>query len=223
MNRLFVLLATIAALVVISALAGGSMGLESHCVNGQCDVSVSSSLASTLVGILLIPAALLYPQRRMVFDVSSRVQWWRRLLAFWLDMMVVLAAITPLTTLPILLAEQQATGVFEWSFSRRFARETDALLMIPGILFMFVALYVYFWLHPKFERTTVGQYVLGYTVAPVHGAPPSFFIRPIFAFIGLSMWPISLYMAAKRLDQAFWWDKASVTRVVRTKPAQTGA
>jgi uncharacterized RDD family membrane protein YckC len=89
-------------------------------------------------------------------------------------------------------------------------------LIFPAAIGVFVAMYFYFSLHPKNNRQTMGQYVLGYrVVAADSGTPPAYRARALLSFLGLCMWPVSLTMALLNERKAFWWDAASKTKVVR--------
>ncbi|MAW80433.1 MAG: hypothetical protein CMI63_09355 [Parvularcula sp.] len=201
---------------------GGTVGVESVCENGKCLVRAASSTLSTILSPVLVLFVIFYPQARDELDETKFVKIWQRFLAFILDFMVVLLALTPILALPILLIEGRMTGSFEWSFSREFARDTDALAILPGILLAFVALFLYFYLHAKAGKATLGQYVLGYKVTGLADASrkPNYFARTMLSFVGMSMWPISWFLAAKNPDRKFWWDDASNSRAVRTR--QTG-
>lgn len=93
----------------------------------------------------------------MTVNPTMPVGIFQRFGAFILDFMGVLVAFTPAITLPILYYEAQATGTFAWSFSREFARPTDALAVLPGILLAQVSLVTYFYFHAAKNRQTIGR------------------------------------------------------------------
>ncbi|MET1257458.1 RDD family protein [Aliikangiella maris] len=158
-----------------------------------------------------------YPQQKSSHDRTEIVGVWRRLGAFYLDFMIVLIGITPLLALPLLIQESSYTGQFVWSFEREFSRSTDSNYILPGVGLAFWFLFYYFYKHPKSGRQTIGQYVLGYKVVSNTDEPSDaeFGVRVFYSYIGLCAGPISLYLALKNPDKAFWWDSATNTKVIR--------
>ena len=215
MNRYLALAIMLTLFFASTRGAGGHVGATSVCENSNCYTEASASLISLVLGVITGLFALLCPRQEMVANPAKPVGIFQRFGAFLLDIMVVMAAFTPALTFPILYFEAQATGAFAWSFSRDFARATDVLALMPGILLAQISLVAYFYFHATKNRQTIGQYILGYSVLPEVGAVPNYLARTIYAVIGMCLWPISIYMAARRLDRAFWWDGASGTFVQR--------
>ncbi len=215
MSRTWVFCALAAILVAV--LATGPQGFNATCVNTHCYISASTSLVGLIASFLLAVLISLYRQKIGTPAPVEPVKIWERFVAFFADCFVVVAIISPVTTLPILLAEASATGSFQWSFERDFSRSTDAALAGPGILLMFAGLFAYFYVHPLIARQTVGQYLLGFRVegVPGSGKAPAFGLNVFFSYIGLCMWPVSVYLAAKRQDKAFWWNLRTHTRLIR--------
>ena len=206
-------------LFVSTNSANGHVGVSSVCENNNCFTVASASLISLMLGLFMGMFALLCPRQDMIANPAKPVGIFQRLGAFLLDFIAVIVAFSPILTLPILYLEAQATGTFVWSFSREFVRPTDVIAILPGILLAQFSLIIYFYLHAAKNRQTIGQYILGYRVLPVIGSQPKYASRSFYAVIGMCMWPISTYMAARRLDKAFWWDRASGTKVQRVHEA----
>ena len=200
---------------VSSYSAEGSLGATSVCENGKCYTAASASLVSMALSVMIGLFALFCPRQKIFANPTKPVGIFQRAGAFILDFMVVLAVCTPLFTLPILFFEAHATGSFAWSFERDFARATDALAVAPGLLIAQISLVAYYYFHAARTRQTIGQYILGYKVDPVIGSEPNYLKRTIYAVIGMCVWPVSIFLAAQRLDKAFWWDRASNTKVIR--------
>lgn len=177
--------------------------------------SASSSPISIILGIFLLVFFAFYKQKNTDLNYSKPVGVRQRVGAFFIDFAVVLSAIVPLITLPILLVEGQSTGAFEWSFIRQFGRPTDVAVILPSVLLMFIALFCYFYLQAKNNRATLGQYILAYKIIAGEGGSPNYFLRTFLSYIGLCVWPISLFFALKRQDKKFWWDSKSRTAAVR--------
>lgn len=216
MSRLAVFTVVLVSLALSSWAAGGSVGASSACENARCAVNASSSLISILISVALTVFVLIYPQRTSAPHETSVVGVWRRFGAFFLDFASVVMVVSALGAVPLLIAEASFTGVFQWSFERDFARPTDTVYVLPAVFGGFLLLFLYFYLHPRVNRQTLGQYVLGYRVMEVStAAKPRYGVRVLLAFVGLCMWPISVILALRTPRKAFWWDSATNSRVVR--------
>lgn len=217
MNRISVFILVLAVAFLITWASGGSVQVNSTCENSECLVSASSSWVSILLSIGLILFLVFYPQQTNLLDESKSVGVWRRFGAFFLDFLTVLMIITPISVLPILIAEGIYTGQFQWSFEREFSRQSDATYIMPGLILAFVVLYYYFYKHIRLNRQTVGQFILGYRVTDVRetNSGPKYVMRVFLSFIGLCVWPISVILFLLNRDKAFWWDNATNTKVFR--------
>ncbi|MES1156859.1 MAG: RDD family protein [Alphaproteobacteria bacterium] len=218
MRRIWVF-AALAAILIVNFGASPHEGFNSTCVNDQCYMSASSSLVSLIASAILAVFTVFYPQKAGESERTEPVKIKERFAAFLIDFFIVISAGGPVATLPILLTEAKAVGRFQWSFERDFSRPTDYVLAVPGVFFMFGLLFVYFYVHLLIGRQTVGQYLLGYRVegAPsVEGKKPAWGLSVLLGYVGLCVWPISVYLAAKREDKAFWWNLQTDTRLVRT-------
>ncbi len=216
MNRLAVFAVVLGTMVFSSWGADGSVGASSNCEDARCVVSASSSPISILLSVALTLFVLTYPQRTGAPDEIRVVGVWRRLGAFFLDFASVVLVVSSLAAVPVLIAEANFTGDFQWSFVRDFARPTDTAYFLPAALGVFLLLFLYFYLHARVNRPTIGQYVLGYRVTVAStDAKPRHGVRVLFAFVGLCTWPISVILALMTPRKAFWWDSATNSRVVR--------
>ena len=205
------------AIVVAMFATGPRQGFNSTCINDHCYMSASTSPQALVVSIFLTAFVVFYPQAPQTSAYGQPVSIVEGFSAFFIDFFIGLAAIAPIATLPILLAEADATGNFRWAFEREFARPSDAALALPGVLAIFGFLYAYFYIHPVIGRQTVGQYVMGFRVEAIPGVgkKPAFGLNVFLGYIGLAMWPVSIYLALSRQDKAFWWNLRTRTQVVR--------
>ena len=209
-NNRYVLLA---GLVLLFFLSGGSTS-NSSCVNGRCFVEVSQSPTALPAGVVIALAALFWPRKSSQNNSRRPVLILRRLGAFVLDFAIVLSALSPFLGLTMLYLEAQATGEFAWSFTRGFSRPSDWQVMFPGILLIQASVVTYFYLHNVLNRQTAGKLILGYALVGEDDKRPSYVAATALSVIGMCMWPISLYLAARRSDKMFWWDKASNTKTI---------
>jgi hypothetical protein len=217
MSRISVFILVLAVACLSTYASGGSVQLTSTCENSKCLVKASSSLVSVLLSIGLGLFLVFYRQQKNGLDQSKIVGVWRRFASFILDFMTVLMVITPLSALPILIAEGVYTGRFQWSFDRDFSRSTDTTYLMPGLILAFIVLYYYFYKHARLNRQTVGQYILGYsvTIGSELDGEPKHVMRVLLSFVGLCIWPISVILALLNREKVFWWDKVTNTRVFR--------
>lgn len=217
MKRNTVFLVILGALCLISALSNGSVGVNSECINGACNVNVSSSPEGIIMGVGLAIFALIYPQLAGSEDETRVVAIWHRFGALMIDGVALLAATVPIAALPMLFAEAHYMKQFRWSFVRHFERPDDwSNILIPFIIIMAIMI-AYFYLHARSGRATLGQYVLGYRIvkASEPGASPSYGLRLFLACFGMCWWPVSIFLALGNRNHAFWWDALSDTRAVR--------
>lgn len=218
MNRLTVFLISLIVFFATTNFSGGNIGMSSQCVNSQCTVAASSSLLSVISSILFSIFILRFKQPKQLFDSEYTVGVWRRLGAFFVDYAAVLLVLSPIVSLPLLIAEASYTGDFQWSFYRNFTRSTDQLLFLPAISGTFLCLILYFYRYSISERQTLGEYVAGYKIIPAdEESEPGYLKRVIYSFIGLCAWPVSVILALRHGQKQFWWDRACHTKAVRVK------
>lgn len=219
MPRIIVLITLFSLFFINAFFTNGGAVLSSDCVNSHCMVSASASLASLIIGFLLALFVVLFPREETIIDKDNIVGLMRRFAAFFMDFMTVLIVFTPFAVLPLLLAEADYTGAFSWNFERDYARPTDNNYALPGIFSLFIALYLYFYLYARFNKQTLGQYIMGYKVVAEDESTdvPIYFLRPLLSYFGICMWPISAFFASRNENKACWWDGFTNTKVVRLK------
>ena len=154
---------------------------------------------------------------KTVSDNENIVGLWRRFGAFFLDFMAVLVVISPFMAIPTLLVEANITGNFQWAFERDFARPTDTQYILPSVISVFLVMYLYFYFYAKYNKQTLGQYVLNYKIIPIdeESMIPQYGLRVFFSYIGLCTWPVSVFLALRKNNKACWWDTTTNTKVIR--------
>lgn len=213
-SRILAFAVGVSGLVISSLASPEILGAQSKCVNSECLVGAGSSPITLTIGLALLVFLFVCRQHEYLADSQKVVGIFRRFGAFLLDFALVMAIAAPIGAIPSLLAEYHYTGTFRWSFVREFGRPTDVALILPVAIGVFVAMFLYFSLHPKKGRQTFGQYVLGYRVVAADGSiQPGYGKRALLSFIGLCAWPISVILALRTAQKAFWWDAASGTKV----------
>ena len=201
---------------VSNLFAGGGVGVTSSCVNGDCSVEATSSLISVITSIVLLIILLRYSQISSSAVTNNPVRLRRRLAAVFIDFLVVIMITAPLASLVTLLIESIYTGSFQWSFEREFSRPTDSLIILE-IFVIFFLLFYYFYKHLLVNRQTAGQYVLGYKIIKDSNEPrePRYGRRVLYSFVGLCIWPITLFQSFGNPNKIMWWDNSTFTRAVR--------
>lgn len=143
-------------------------------------------------GLGLAAFALGYVPIESVIETDEPVRLWRRLTAFLIDLLALFMVLNPLLS---------------------------ALNIFGGVLFGAVLVFSYFWLHGRFGRATLGQYVMGYRVAPIEGAngEPEFAHRTLASFIATCLWPVTIISASQddAIPGIYHWDRESKTKAVR--------
>lgn len=213
MGHLSVLL-IVGAILVALFVSSPHHGFTSHCLNDQCYVAASTSPIGLVASAALAVFLFFYPQLRPDVVVVEPVKLWKRGVALYIDFLVLLSITSPIATIPVLLAEARANGSFAWNFSRDFTRPADAMLALPSIFAIFIALFLYFYIHLRLQRQTIGQYLMGFRIEAEPGKTPDFLLNVALSWVGMCMWPFALYGAAKHPEKLFWWNVLSRTRVI---------
>lgn len=223
MSPRLVFIVLVGAYLASAWTSGGNIGASSGCVNSDCLVSASSSLLSVVIAVALALFIARYRQVAVTLDSAKVVGLWRRFGAFVIDFAAVLLVVAPVAALPLLIVESHYTGAFHWSFERRFARSTDMVTLMPGIVAAFAGLLLYFYLHPRLGRPTVGAYVLGYRVMASSDtqSAPNWAMRTVCSFLGLCMWPVTVILALRTPQKVCWWDSVAGTQAIRVRLAES--
>lgn len=147
MRKVDLLILIIVSFILSAVFAGGSMGASSYCGSSACSVSASSSLISILISFVLLVAVCRYSQISSDEVTSTPVRLRRRLAAFIIDFFVILIITIPLSALVFLMVESIYADLFQWSFSRKFARPTDTPVLVTIIFGVYFLMFYYFYKH----------------------------------------------------------------------------
>ena len=142
----------------------------------------------------------------------------RRFIAFWLDFVLAMAALTPILGIAPTVSEWRRTGVFQWSFERTTPASGDGFLVAVGLLLGTSALIIYYALPLVLRRPSPGTCILGYQVVPEDGVTLSLrsaLLRTILGFIALAGAYVAPFVARDRKNGKFWLDKVFHTRALR--------
>ena len=217
MKKVDLLILIIASFILSAVFAGSGVGASSYCGNSDCNVSASSSFISIVISMVMLALITRYSQINSDEVTSIPVRLRRRLAAFIIDFFVILVITIPLSALVFLVIESAYTDLFQWSFSRKFARPTDTPVLVVTIFGVYFLMFYYFYKHLRINRQTAGQYILGYKIINDLDEirNPRYGRRVLYSFIGLCTWPVTLVHSYNNPKKIMWWDKSTFTRAVR--------
>jgi len=218
MTRLPLAILLLCCFFAVTYFGGGEIGASLECGSGGCLVSASSSPISATLGPLLFFALVFLP-RRSVRGTDAIPGIFKKMVALFSDLFLVLMGFTAISAVPMLLVEYSHTGVFQWSFARDFTRWTDGLLTLFSVA---VTCLAFLLLRAGALRTgssSVGQYVSGYLVVSEQGKVnwKTFLSRSIWAGLYLWFWPVYFFYRLIKGQKEHSWDIRSGTKSVTFK------
>lgn len=168
-----------------------------------------------ILGILFAIIAFALPRAKPVIGLDRPVRIWRRVVALVIDWYVagfgILAVIglSGLAFSSVALMPGAQVSLSPWS---------NAALVLAGLS----AFFCYFWLHPKFGRATLGQYVMGYRIErdPDPNVPPHHFVRTWVAAVAACSGHLWIWFVNDKNTPpgTYWWDRVGQTRAVFVGP-----
>ena len=178
-------------------------------VNDSMVASPKPILSYILFGLVLT----LFPRQERKIQPDKRPRLFRRYLAANIDLSI--AGLLLLGFLfPILLViENSARREWVWSWETAISPFYEPALII-GIFTGFIGIYFYFKIHLEHNRSTPGQYIMGYKIVPV-GLPN--YNRRIWN--GLFWMWLCIFAWASRTETKgiYSWDKNSNSQAVRVE------
>jgi len=160
MNRFVVFIIICIFLAVGSWLADDFVGIASNCINGDCNMVVSTSLGNIVLSVFVSIFIIYYPQQNNHKNAFINFSATHKVISFLLDLSLVMLITSPFIGLPLLISESTHTGSFQWSVQRNYARPTDSIYMLLGFILLAVVIYYYYRKHKRLKKPTIGQYVL---------------------------------------------------------------
>jgi RDD family len=167
------------------------------------------------LGTLFAIIAFLLPRAKPLAGLDRPVRIWRRATAAIIDWYVAgfsIIAAFGLALMALTHAWPEAAGNLP---SHPLLRA--ALVTIVGSAF-----FSYFWLHPKFGRATLGQYIMGYRIEsdPDPDVPPHHFMRTLVALFAAGSWHLwGWFVKYEDTQQGrYWWDRIGQTHAVFVGP-----
>src|ERR1700716_4148314 len=149
---------SIGSLVVLFSAGGAGFGVTS--VNGVEHVSATSSIRALVAAIVILLAYIAAIDKEPAERPGPVASTSRRAVAWFVDFLVALAALSALLALVPLTVEAIATGHFEWQFERDSATSRDWVLGLIGIGLLFIGMALYWGLPAARGGQTIGQAVL---------------------------------------------------------------
>lgn len=167
------------------------------------------------LGVLFAIIAFVLPRAKPLAGLDRPVRIWRRSTAAFIDWYIAgfsIAAAFGLGGIAIF---------YIWPGAARDLPKQP--LIIAALITVGVsAFFAYFWLHPKFGRATLGQYIMGYRIDndPNPDVPPHHFMRTVAATFSACSWHLWIWFVNDRMTTpgVYWWDRIGQTRAVFVGP-----
>ncbi len=157
----------------------------------QLGLAADGAAVHLFTGLALGAFVFGYVPAGDLIETPQPVLLWRRFLAFLTDLLALFMVLNPVLT---------------------------HLNIFGGVLSGVMLVFCYFWLHGRFGRATLGQYVMAYRIEPMDGAngAPEYANRAIMGFVSACLWPLT-FIAASQEDATsgtYFWDRESKTQAV---------
>jgi uncharacterized RDD family membrane protein YckC len=197
---------------LLAYLVGGGAGASISYLDGIGAYEVSTSVPSLLAALTILIA---YSIALNPTDPGSKgpvAATGRRAIAWFIDFLLALTALTSVLTLIPLTTEALATGQFVWEFQRTQITLTDWLVTLLVIALGFAGMAFYWALPVMRGGQTVGQYILGLRVIPATAdslSPTRVWLRGLLQPFAVLLW------FGKLASGKYWQDELANTKVVR--------
>jgi RDD family len=194
------LTAFIVCAIILSAMVwasrGGSVSAQRY--NNDYIMRASLSPIALIGGICLGLFAFLFRSKNQPLHYIPRVPLWRRLISFYIDIIIALAIAVPFDILLILLVESFYTGKFSWQFQRQGVRDYDATFGIFAT-FLTMGWFLFYLSYPIAKgRQTIGHFIMRYRIANKQSSISltKATWHSVLGFLVLCVWIISVPLAA---------------------------
>ena len=142
----------------------------------------------------------------------------RRSIAYWLDFILAMTAITPIIGLLPALAEWRRTGAFAWNFARASHAPGDAFLNAVVLVLSLVALLFYYTFPLVRIRPSPGTCIMGYQIVPMEGVrltPGTALGRTLLGITAVMGAYLAPFVVRDKKNGQIWLDKIFRTRAMR--------
>jgi len=209
--------------LIVAFSGGGQIGFSVTYENGVQDVSAGTS-PRALVAALIIVIALVVAMDPESDDRPGRAaaSTLRRGVAWFLDLLLSLTAVSALVAFFPLVMEAIATGHFQWQFERNSATVGDWLVGLLGIIFLFAGMATYWGIPAVRAGQTIGQAVLGLRVVSATAEPLTLracLLRGAMQPFAPLLW-VSRFFSSKR---SYFHDDVAHVQVVTTSSVEHAA
>ena len=207
---------SIASLIVV--FRGGGAGFSVTSVNGVEHVSAVTSLPGLVAALVIFLAYIVALEKEPGERAGPLASTTRRAAGWFLDFLLVLAALSAVLALLPLAGEALTTGRFQWQFERDSATALDWLLTLLGIGLMFTGMAFYWGVPPVRGGQTIGQAVLGLRVVGRSDTPPTLrasLLRGVMVPFAPLLW-VTRFLSNRR---SYFHDDIANVQMVTTRPA----
>jgi uncharacterized RDD family membrane protein YckC len=158
-------------LVLSIFLLEGSVtaGVSAEWANGEYRFSGGTQPWMLVFAGAVVLAFVLLMHTKRVESTALPPSLLRRLVAFWLDFLFAMSALTPVVGILPMMVEWRRAGSFAWSFERTTQAATDIPITVLSFVFLVPGLLFYFAVPLVFQRPSPGATVMGYQVVADEG------------------------------------------------------
>lgn len=146
-----------------------TIGLTGEMSDGRYRIAGGTTPWALAFAALIICLYFLLMYARPAKAELSFPGWWRRLSAFWLDLILAVMAVSPIFGILPTLFEWRRTGAFAWSFERTSPAPGDGLLFVLLFVLAIPAFVLYYAWPLVRRRPSPGTCIMGYQIVAEEG------------------------------------------------------
>ncbi len=196
-------------LVILAVVIPDYSLFSFDCDAENCRVMMSLSLQDIAIGPAFIFALFLMPRKEMAIYIDKVVGIWRRVGAFYIDLIIITTILGTMVSLPLFFAEFYRNGEFQWFIYRNMSITSGRIMQTGYTIFTLGIWFYYYYKHLLLNRPTLGQRLMGYQI---YGNDQPWtktrgFKRVSWALLSLFLTPITTFLAFFTDNKIFWFDK----------------
>ena|SRR5215469_1310968 len=141
----------------------------------------------------------------------------RRYVAFWLDFLLAMTVVAPVTGILPVFTERTRTGIFQWNFERTTHAPGDGWLVGFGVIIGFLVLVFYYSIPLTRRRPSPGSCIIGYQIIPDDGVAVTArtaLFRTLLGLIAVGAAFLPPFVARNSKKGKFWLDTVFDTHAV---------
>jgi uncharacterized RDD family membrane protein YckC len=192
-------------------------GVSAEWANGEYRFSGGTQPLMLVFAGAVVLAFVLLMHTKSVESTALLPGLLRRFVAFWLDFLFAMSALTPVLGILPMMVEWRRAGSFAWSFERTTQVATDIPITVISFVFLVPGLLFYFAVPLVFQRPSPGATIMGYQVVADEGGKIPLkraLLRSLVGYFALCASVIAPFVGRDSKAGKFWLDKTFQTRAV---------